>query len=67
MSLIRDLQQLREDVNKLQEGERETTVLTRIFKSYSTLRIRVRLRHVAWARGRYCSEETYCAEEARLR
>lgn len=65
--LVRNLQQLREEVNRMQDNSLAETILTPIFKQYERLPITATLKAVLWRRPRVCSVETLCSEEARLR
>lgn len=67
MSLVKNLQQLREELNKMQDKDLSETVLTPVYKQYERLRVVASLKAILWSRGRLCSEETLCVEEARLR
>lgn len=65
--LVRNLQQLREEVTRMQDQQLSVTILTPILKQYEVLRPEATLRPSRWRRPRVCSLEALCTEEARLR
>lgn len=65
--LVRNLQQLREEVTRMQDQQLSVTILTPILKQYEGLIPTAMMAAPLWRRPRMCSLEALCAEEARLR